>query len=183
MKKTKFKEYDIHFTGLKQGEHLFEYEVGQKFLDLFDYQEFNDISQKVKVLLNKKSNALELRFFSEGVVNVPCDVTNESFDLPTQGELYLLVKFGETFNDEDDQLLILPNGEHTINIAQYIYEMIVLSVPIKRIHPEVEKGNFHPEIFEKLEELAPRIEEEEENSDDTPIDPRWNELKKLLNNK
>jgi uncharacterized metal-binding protein YceD (DUF177 family) len=45
------------------------------------------------------------------------------------------VQFGEQFNNDNEELLILPHGEHQIDIKQYIYEMIVLSVPLKRTHP------------------------------------------------
>lgn len=179
MVQRKFREYEIPFVGLKQGKHTFEYDIDEKFFELFGYHEFNEVRQKVQIVLDKKSSLLDLSFKSEGVVGVNCDITDEAFDLPTEGELHLVVKFGEEFNDEDDELLVIPNGEHSINVAQYIYEMIVLSVPAKRIHPDVEKGNFHPEIIEKLEELAPKCEEKIHR--DEEIDPRWNELKKLLN--
>lgn len=177
----KLKEYDISFVGLKQGKHLFEYEIDKSFFGLFDYQEFNDIHQKVTITLNKMSNLLELSFKNRGEVNVNCDITNEPFDLPVEGKLHLVVKFGEEYNDQDEELLVIPNGEHTINVAQYIYEMIVLSIPAKRVHPGVEEGIFHPEILEQLDKLAPK--EHEEIMEDGQIDPRWNELKKLLNNK
>ena len=68
----------------------------------------------------------------------------------------LVVKFGEEFNDEFDDILIVPHNEFEINIAQYIYELIILSVPAKRIHPGVQDGTLQSEILKKLEELSPR---------------------------
>jgi hypothetical protein len=50
----------------------------------------------VNVVLEKKSTMLELVFKHEGTVNVPCDLTSEDFDLPIQGEMKLLVRFGDT---------------------------------------------------------------------------------------
>ena len=93
--------------------------------------------------------------------------------------MILLVKFGESYNDEDDEILILPHGEHQVNIAQYIYEMIVLSVPSKRIHPGVLDGTLNSEVLKKLEELRPK----ENKKDKNKIDPRWEVLKKLLTDK
>ena len=55
----------------------------------------------------------------------------------------------------------------------------LLSVPYKRIHPGVEDGTLNSEVLDKLEELAPKQKEEKDS--DEEIDPRWNELKKLLN--
>ena len=123
---------------------------------------------------------LELDFKHKGTVNVPCDVSGEEFDFPIKGKLKLLVKFGDTFNDENEELLILPNGEIQVNVAQYIYESIVLSVPLRRVHPGVKDGTLS-EVVEKLESLAPKENKTEEQKDD--IDPRWENLKKLLTDK
>ncbi len=86
-----------------------------------------------------------------------------------------MVKFGEIDNQDDDELLILPHGSHQIDVAQYIYEMIVLSVPQKKVHPGIENGTLKSEILEKLKDLEPQ---EKPPSDDT--DPRWDKLKDLL---
>ena len=77
-------------------------------------------------------------------------------------------------------MLILPHGEFQVDVSQYIYEMIVLSVPAKRIHHGVKDGTLGTETIEKLEALSPKKEIEQEKDE---IDPRWAELKKLLTDK
>ena len=174
------KEYLIPFIGLKIGKHQFDYQVDNTFFAHFDYDEFNDASVKVSVVLEKKSTLLELDIQHKGTVNVPCDVSGEDFDLAIKGKLKLVVKFGDAFNDENEELLILPHGEFQVNVAQYIYESIVLSVPLRRIHPGVKDGSL-TEVIEKLEALAPKENKESEQKND--IDPRWENLKKLLTDK
>jgi uncharacterized metal-binding protein YceD (DUF177 family) len=93
----------------------------------------------------------------------------------------LVVKFGDEYNDENIDILIVPHGTYEINIQQYIYELIILAVPIKRIHPGVEDGTLDSDILEKLEELSPKLKENRETKED--IDPRWDTLKKLLTDK
>ena len=175
------KEYLIPFVGLKIGKHQFDYQIDNAFFKNFDYDEFNDVSVKVDIVLEKKSTMLELDFKHKGTVNVPCDVSGEEFDLPIKGKLKLLVKFGDAFNDDNEELLILPHGEFQVNVAQYIYESIILSVPLRRVHPGVKDGSLS-EVIEKLESLSPKEnkQEEEQNND---IDPRWENLKKLLTDK
>ena len=173
------KEFLIQFIGLKQGKHQFEFEINKAFFDKFEFDEFNDVNVKVNVVLEKKSTMLELNFKHKGTVNVPCDLTNEDFDLPVKGKLNLIVKFGDEYNDENEEILVVPHGEYQIDVSQYIYEMIVLSVPSKRVHPGVKDGTLNPEILNKLEELAPK----EEHKEETNTDPRWDELKKLLTDK
>ena len=93
----------------------------------------------------------------------------------------LVVQFGDEFNNDNDELLILPHGEHQIDLSQYIYEMIVLSVPHKRIHPGVKDGTLQTEALQKLNELQVKEIKEEKKEDD--IDPRWDKLKQLLTDK
>ena len=94
----------------------------------------------------------------------------------------LIVSFGEEFNNENEELLILPHGEFEMDIAQYIYEMIVLSVPLRRVHPGVKDGSLKTEALTKLNELTVK-EEKEEIKEKENIDPRWDKLKQLLTDK
>ncbi|SEP86668.1 Uncharacterized metal-binding protein YceD, DUF177 family [Hyunsoonleella jejuensis] len=174
------KEYAISFVGLKVGNHDFEYRINQTFFDYFGFEEFNDVNVKVDIVLNKKSTLLELHFEISGYVNVNCDVTNEPYNQNIENSFDLVVKFGQEYNDENIDILIVPHGEHEINVQQYLYELIVLAVPVKRTHPGIEDGTLNSEILEKLEELSPKQEKEKTNED---IDPRWNTLKKLLTDK
>ncbi|RKS99255.1 uncharacterized metal-binding protein YceD (DUF177 family) [Flavobacterium sp. 123] len=179
---NKTKEYLIPFIGLKLGKHHFEYQINNKFFEIFDYNEFQNSDIKVNLVLEKKSTMLELAFKHKGTVNVPCDLTSEDFDLPIKGKMNLIVRFGEAFNNDNEELLILPHGEFEIDIAQYIYEMIVLSVPLRRVHPGVKDGSLKTEALTKLKELAVK-EKKEEKKEEENIDPRWDKLKQLLTDK
>jgi len=175
----KQKEFDIPFSGLKQGKHKFDYKIENKFFESFGYDEFNDAKIALHVVLNKMSTMLELEMQAEGSVNVDCDTTAEPYDQKINGNLELVVNFGDEYNDENDEILIIPHSEHQLNIAQYVYEMLVLAVPQKRIHPGVLDGTLESEALNKLEELSPK--EQKDNKEDS--DPRWDELKKLKTDK
>lgn len=196
------KDFLIQFSGLKVGEHQFEYHIENDFFDLFNYNEFNSTNIKVELKLVKKATIMELFFTHNGTVNVPCDVTNEDFDLPIEGKLNVIVKFGEEFNNENEELLILPHGEFQLNVAQYIYEMIALSVPYKRVHPNI-AADYEMEDEDEWDDLdflddddlelinqedvtdteLKNKETDEDSSDNKETDPRWDELKKLLTDK
>ena len=172
------KEFIIPFVGLKIGKHHFEYKVEQTFFEHFEYEDFNDVKINVSLELEKKTTLLELHFKFSGWVNVNCDLTNEPYNQTIENEFDLVVNFGDEFNDENIDILIIPHGTYEISIQQYIYELIILAVPIKRLHPGVEDGTLDSEILKKLEELSPKLKENKED-----IDPRWNTLKKLLTDK
>ena len=176
------KDFLIPFVGLKQGKHQFEFDIDKTFFDDFEFDEYNDVNVKVNLVLEKKSTMLELSFKHKGTVNVPCDITTEDFDLPIKGTLNIIVKFGDEYNDDNDEMLVLPHGEFQVDVAQYIYEMIILSVPTKRVHPGVKDGSIAPDVLNKLNELSPK-EEGQAEKEDKSTDPRWDGLKKLLTDK
>ncbi len=174
------KEFKIPFIGLKEGKHNFEFEINKAFFDFFEYDDFNDVSIVTSLLLNKTSTMMELDFVSQGTVNVNCDLTNEPFDQDINGVLKLIVRFGEEFNDENEEILILPHGEYEVDVKQYIYEMIVLAKPIKLRHPGIEDGSLDLEILSDIEKYSLKENPEEDTQD---VDPRWNKLKNLLTDK
>ena len=169
------KEFNIPFVGLKEGKHLFQYKIDNTFFELYNYNEFEKSLINVALEFVKKSTLFELNFTASGTVNVPCDVTNEYFDLEITATLPLVVKFGQEYNDENEEILILPHEVYQFSVAQFIYEMIVLGIPNKRVHPKVLDGTMETEALEQLDI-------KEEKTFET-TDPRWDKLKNLITEK
>ena len=167
-------DYKIPFKGLKIGTHKFEYIIKKKFFTSYVCDDFLDSNVHVHVDFEKKNTIFELYFTAQGTVTINCDLSGEEFAQPIEGKLKLIVEFGEKFNNENEQILIIPHNDYELDIAQYIYEMIVLSVPIKRIHPGVIDGTLQSKVMDKLKEL---------NKQEEQIDPRWEKLKGLIKDK
>jgi uncharacterized metal-binding protein YceD (DUF177 family) len=89
----------------------------------------------------------------------------------------MIVKFGSAFESPSEEIMILPHGTYQIDVTQQIYEMIILAVPQKKIHPQVADGTLKSAILDKLKLLAPK---EQNTSTNDQTDPRWDQLKKLL---
>ena len=164
----------IKFSGLKEGIHLFNYELGNKFFKNFDYYDFQDAKLFAKLELEKQSSLLNLKFSFNGEIGVECDVSMESFDLKLETEHTVVVKFKDDIISTDDKVIFMPVGSHTIDVSHFIYESIILAVPQKKVHPGIENGSLKSEIVEKLEALKPKKNFKEKT------DPRWDKLKDLL---
>ena len=169
----KLRNYDVSFSGLKTGKHEFRYEIDKEFFQLFDTeQEFTNPKITVEVLLDKHSTFLEFEIKVDGTVELVCDITNVNFDHPIENEIGVLVKFGEEYDDSEEDVITIPSNDHAFNIAQLIYENVVLSIPMKKISPDVTD-----EDLEILEKFGPKETEAEEPKSD----PRWDALKNLKN--
>lgn len=170
----KLRNYDVSFSGLKNGKHTFHFEIDQAFFQLFDTeQEFSDPKITAEVLLDKHTTFLEFFIKTKGDVELICDITSQPFRHTIENEIKVLVKFGEEYDDSDEEVIQIPMQDHAFNVAQLIYEDVVLSVPMKKISPDVSDEDL--EILEKFSPKAEKITEEKESEND----PRWDALKKL----
>lgn len=168
----------IPLSGLKEGHYTFDFEIGNEFFEKFEESEIKEGRLTAIVVMEKRSSHLDLVVKISGAVMISCDRCLEMFLRPFECENRLLVKLGKSISDDDPDVLSLPSDEHELDLMQHFYEYIHLALPIKRVHPDDEQGNStcNPEMLEKLSELL--VEDEDENN----IDPRWDDLKKLMNN-
>ncbi|WP_413532523.1 YceD family protein [Empedobacter brevis] len=185
----KLKNYNIVFTSLPLGKSDFTFELSQSFFDLFEIeQDFENPNLIATIILDKKSTMLELEINLKGQITVPCDLTGELFQQEISNNAELIVKFGDEFDDTDFDIWVIPREEYQINVAQVLYELAILSVPTKRIHPDVLNGKSDSEmiklldqysIYEIDENLEDKEDDDNNNDDDDDIDPRWAKLKDL----
>ena len=167
--------YTIPLSGLKEGHHTIDFEIDKEFFEEFEESEVKEGSHIANIEMDKRSTHLDMIIKVSGSVRVSCDRCLEMFSQPVKSENRLLVKFGKSIEDTDPDILSVPVDEHELDLQQQLYEFIMLALPIKRVHPADKNGKStcDPVMLKKLEELI--IDEEKEN------DPRWDELKKLMN--
>jgi len=170
------KEFIIQFVSLGVGEHYYEFDVTNRFFENLDYSEINQGNIKIKLTLIKQSTMMVLQFNVSGTVKVNCDRCFGEFDLPISGDYRLVVKVGgHEVGNEDDDIISVAANEHELDITQVVYEYIMLSLPLKRVHPDDEKGNStcDKEMLKKLNDYLI------ENDGEEPSDPRWDGLKNI----
>lgn len=166
------KNYTIPFVGLPAGKHHFDLEFNNKFFVALGYSEITNGEGSIQVDLEKQERMLIFDIMVEGWVEAICDRCLEPLKQDVYAEERLFVKFGEAYEEESEDVIIISEGSHEFELAHYVYEMINLSLPLKIVHPDDEEGNSlcDPEIIRRLEELKPK----------KPVDPRWDSLSGLI---
>ncbi len=166
----------IGLSGLKEGRHKIDFEIDNKFFESFEESEIKEGRLFAHVELDKGSSHIDLLIRISGSVKVCCDRCLEMFYYPVDCENRLLIKTGKKIDDDEDpDIISLAADEHELDLRQHFYDYIHLALPIKKVHPDDidGKSTCDPEMLKKLNELV--IEDEIES------DPRWDELKKLMN--
>ncbi|MDR9398794.1 DUF177 domain-containing protein [Salibacter sp.] len=170
-KRQMLKEFEIHFAGLKVGEHNFDFQIDKLFFDCIEYSDIDDGEFTVSLKMQKEANMLLLDFKIDGGLISTCDRCLDPVRYPVELEEQLIVKFSDEDEQPDDEhLYLVPTDEHTINVSQMIYELIRVQVPLTVTH---EEGECNEKMIEELEKAKPQKEDD--------VDPRWNKLKELIN--
>lgn len=170
-----FRQYDINFVGLKTGEHTFNYKIEQEFFKLFPESQFSKGVCGVILKFDKQAAHFVLDFNIEGNVEVECDRCTADLKYPIYTQFKLYVKFDDERNtgneEENDEVLYIARTDSHINVVQFIYEYISLSIPMVRNCDFLEEKykNCNQEILKKLNNAA------EANK----IDERWQSLKNI----
>ena len=172
-------QFTIPFSGLKEGKHLFDFSADQRFFAGFEESEIEKGSINIQVELEKRTTYLRLKFMIKGEVELICDRCLETYLQPIESSNLMLVKFSETETDDGDEVIYIHPGAHQVEVAKLIYEFIILSIPIRHVHPDDEDGNSlcDPEMLRKLDDYRAKNLPESD-----PIDPRWNDLKNIIGN-
>ena len=139
--------YSIVFQGLATGRHEFRFEVDKTLFEEFHSEEIKDGKCEVRVDLERGESHMQLDIRITGHVIVPCDRCLEDCSIPVEFEGQLPVRFSDETHEYDGEVMWLLPGENSIDLSQYIYESIVLSLPYQRVHPE---GECDPDMLRRF---------------------------------
>ena len=171
---SRSEQYVIQFASLPVGKHEFKFKIKDSFFEQFEHSEIRKGTFDVNVEMQKQALMLLLRFDIKGKANLECDRCGEMFSLPIKGEQSLIVKVGGEDMEDNDEIISVPVSANELDVSQLIYENIILSLPLRRLHPgKTGKNACNPEVIKRLEAISV-------HKDDSPAeDPRWKALKDI----
>jgi uncharacterized protein len=169
------KALSVNIIGLSQKAHQFDYQFGDEFFTQYGSDLVSGGHFAAYVTLDKHETFIEATFKINGKAGLICDRSLDPFDFPIDMDKKIVFKYGEEETELSDEIIVISKERASLDIGQYIYEFIALSIPIKRLHPRY-ADEFDDEGEGKLiySSTDDKIQKEDEN-----IDPRWEKLKKL----
>jgi uncharacterized protein len=171
-------KFDIEIIRLSDGVHQYEYELEDSFFSLIEESFIKKGSLRATVELNKSERLMEALFKISGTVELTCDRSLEIFDYKINSEEKLIFKYGETFEEISEDVVMIPRDLQRLSLVQYLYDFIGLAIPMKKLHPKFENS----EDSTDNDVLIYQSDKKENNTDEAPSnDPRWNALKDLKN--
>lgn len=157
---------------MKNKLYQFEYLISESFFKNFPESDIEKCKIEVKLDFDKRENFFLLTFYIDGIVERACDRCSEPYNQEIFGDYEIAVKYGNGENPVDEDVVYISRNDDFLDVSNLIYEFILLSIPLRCVHPEDEKGESQCN-----QEVIKKISNEVKDS----VDPRWAALEKLKN--
>jgi uncharacterized protein len=180
--------YSVNIIGLSTTRHHFDYEIGDAFFGQYG-SDPDLVSQghfRADVTLDKHETFIAAEFVLKGAATLVCDRSLESFEYPIESKHSIVFKLGDRDEEMSDEIIMIHRDTATLELGHYLYEMIALAIPMKKLHPKFQDEEAADEEDEDAEgKIVYTSATDSDHAADGPddedgaTDPRWDILKKL----
>lgn len=131
----KFSAFKVQLAQLPDGHFEQDFVCDTEFFKNMEHPGILKADVKVHLDLEKKHDAYDCTFHLKGEVEVPCDRCLDPIPIEIDTDYHIIVKYGESYNDESDEILVIPYSNPYLNVAYMLYDTIVLCIPLRHVHP------------------------------------------------
>ena len=181
----------LSISSLPFGKQDFNYQLNGKFFNEIEASEVRSGSVDVALSVTHLQEGIyELDFVCNGIITIPCDRCLDDMDHVVDTNYHLTVKMGDALDDSLDNVLVIPSSWTTLDLAPIVRDTVLLTIPMMHVHSP---GDCNEEMLGRLLEHTThsydddddfiREPEQESDSNDKDIDPRWAALQQLIENK
>lgn len=168
------KKYNISIAQLESKAYHFTIDDGAEFFQNMEMEAVENGNFHAEIELEKSETMITLVFKIKGQLTLVCDRSLEEFDFPFSTDDKIILKFGDHDEDLADGIRIINRNTQQLNLAQDIYELISLTIPMKKLHPK-----FQDDLDAESEGFVVYSTKIDEPTEQVSEDPRWAILKNL----
>lgn len=170
-------EYTIPLIGLPFGHTDYQYVISDKFFGEREYSEVKNGVVNLRLDIEKMETMFVLALNFEGKVVLQCDRCGDDYEQPIEGSAEIYLKYGDGNGNEDDDVIFITKNDNEFDVSDLIYEYIILSLPIHRVHQDESECN--KDVLDMLYH-EDKTQDVENESDANPV---WSEMMKQLKDK
>ncbi len=177
---SKLKTYDIDLKNIltENKSVMYNYILTKDYFQALENSEISNGDVKAKLNIIKQSGYFIFEFNLEGSVWIECTRCLDDMQQPINYSDTIKVKLSEKESENDD-IVTVSQQDGIINVAWYLYEFIMLNIPLVHTHNENE---CNKEVLSKLNGYITQSDEIETENKKEEIDPRWAKLKNIFEN-
>lgn len=181
------RQFNLDIYKLSFKKHIYEFDIDDQFFTLFEESFINKGKLRATIEMEKSETMIMADFKIDGYIELTCDRSLDEFSHRVDIEENIIFKYGEEYQEISEEIVIIPKDTQKLDISQYIYEFIGLSIPMKKLHPRFCEEAMNEDEEDDTETqliftTGPIEAEEEEEKFEKPQADIWEKLKSLKNN-
>ena len=153
------KQYIISLPTLGEGHHEYEMRVDGSFFAARGNDDVKEADVIAYVDLDVRHGAYKIGMTCQGWIEIPCDRCLDPMRLDVDDDYDVTVRYGEEYDEKDD-LITIPEDETDFDLAPLIADTVLLSIPLRHVHPD---GQCNPEMEEIMSRHSSDAPEEEDD--------------------
>jgi len=177
MMKKEESKYTIPLTGLSFGHTDYQYVVDDSFFGKREYSEVQNGVVNLHLDVEKTETMFILTLNFEGKVVLQCDRCGDDYEQPIEGSAEIFLKYGADNGNEDDDVIFITKNDSEFDLSDLIYEYVILSLPIHRVHENDSECN------QEVLGLLYHEDEDESVENESDTNQAWSEMMKQLKDK
>lgn len=160
---------------MRDGFHKYQFVANDDFFAAFENSPIQQGDFEINLGVDKRGHISEFVFDLSGRAKAVCDRCLAEIRLPVSGRYVFHGKISSEAVDDEEIITIKPEQSH-IDLSQYIYEMICLSLPLTNVY---DCENEIPRVCDDtiLGKLSENINT---NIEEKPEVSVWENLKGLI---
>lgn len=131
----KFSQYKVQLASLRDGKHEQDFVIDTEFFKNMENTDVITADVAVHLDLVKKNDVYDCTFHCKGMLQIPCDRCLEPLPHEVDTTYHIIVKYGDSYDDASDELLIIPQSDAYLNVAYMLYDTVLLTIPMRHVHP------------------------------------------------
>ncbi|KXB33332.1 hypothetical protein HMPREF1869_01650 [Bacteroidales bacterium KA00251] len=147
--------YKLHLKEIPQGEFEEVYRLDDDFFR--ERSGFELLGGEVFIKLHgvRTCDVYEVFFTLDGEVDTLCTRCENRLRYPLKGEFHMVIKLGAENSSDEDEEIIVSRDNPTLSIDDLLYSFVVLSMPLRRVHPAGECDQEVEKYLNQQEETIP----------------------------
>lgn len=139
-------QFVIALPALGEGHHEYEIKADRSLFEGHGNVEVTAADIVAYVDIDVRHGAYEIGLTCQGWIEIPCDRCLDPMRLDVDEDYDFTVRYGEDY-DEADDMITLPEKEVNFDLAPIVADTVLLSIPLRHVHPEGECNSRMEEIM------------------------------------
>lgn len=146
-------KYEIAYAGMAMGQSVMEFNFTSALFVDCPESGIESGQGAVKLAITRHASMLEITASIVGTVEIECDRCADPYTQPINFSGSVIVKISEEEGEYDGDIIWISPRTKVLDLTEWVYESIILSLPFQRTHSSIESCNAEALKYIQIETI------------------------------